>query len=191
MPTLKGLKKFQQQWGGGMKRKHSTTGEELDQNNLYTPFSRSAAEWLSSNQILKSTIYLRHTHYQQAKHQNMHGITHTTAKLPEFLLKLRQAASSDDLEDSICIGQTVRDTLDANGPCPAITFGDNAHFRNVLIDSRRKSVSLIDPFGYGFSTNVKNSIINLYSRDTTGDWSFIEWKVKLQHDGYNCGIWAI
>ena len=25
----------------------------------------------------------------------------------------------------------------------------------------------------------------------TGDRSFIEWKVELQRDGYNCGIWAI
>ena len=99
----------------------------------------------------------------------MHGITHTTATLPELLLKLRQAASSNELEDTACIGQTVRDTLDANGPCAAIVFGDNTHFRNVLIDSRRKSVSLTDPFGYECSASVTNSITNLYSRDMTGD----------------------
>lgn len=81
--------------------------------------------------------------------------------------------------------------MSSDGPCPAIVIGDNTHVRTILITARIKSVSLVDPFGCGFSEQIKAGMMNLYSKDKFGEWSFTERKVKLQHDTYNCSIWAI
>lgn len=89
------------------------------------------------------------------------------------------------------IAQVLRDTLDPTGPCPAIVVGDGMHFRNVLINSRTKTVSLVDPLGSGFFSDVKASIIDLYNKDNTGGWNISEWRVRMQHNSYSCGIWAI
>lgn len=81
--------------------------------------------------------------------------------------------------------------MSTEGPCPAIVIGDGSHFRIVLINASAKSVSLIDPFGHGIPEEVKAGIIDLYKRDKSGRWTFIEWGEKLQYDSCNCGIWAI
>ena len=81
--------------------------------------------------------------------------------------------------------------MSIDGPCPAIVTGDGSHFRVLLTNALAKSVSLIDPFGHGFSQEVKASIIDLYSRDKSGRWTVTERTVKLQYDSCNCGIWAI
>ena len=109
-----------------------------------------------------------HTHYQTAKPHNLFGITHTHAPNEQFIHKLKQAGDVTQLECSTDIEQTLRDTLTTDGPCPAIVVGDGSHFRTVLINAKTKSISLIDPFREGFSTDLKTSIISLYSKDTSG-----------------------
>lgn len=121
----------------------------------------------------------------------LYGLTHTHATNEDFLCKLPQASSTTQLAESTCIAQAMRDAMSREGPCPAISIGDYRHFETVLINAKTKTVSLVDPFGRGFSEDVKVGIIDLYSKDKSGEWSFSEWKVKLQHDSYNCGIWAI
>lgn len=158
---------------------------------MHTSFSRNGTEWLSSSQIERGLLYLLHTTYQQSKHHNAQGPTHLIATDVQLITKVNEASNSNQLEDNVGIAQVLRDTMKTDGPCPAIMFGDNQHFRNVLINSRTKSVSLVDPMGSGFLDNVKASITNLYSKDTTGDWSITEWKVRLQHDSYSCGVWAM
>lgn len=101
-----------------------------------------------------------HAKFQQAKHQNLQGTTHTTAANAQLIAKLREASTGNQLEDVVGIAQVLRDTLDPTGPCPAIVVGDGMHFRNVLINSRTKTVSLVDPLGSGFSSDVKASIID-------------------------------
>ena len=177
-----------QQWGGGTKRSHT---DSYDCSSIYTPFSKTGTEWLSSNQIERGLLYLLHAKFQQAKHQNLQGTTHTTAANAQLIAKLREAGSGNQLEDVVGIAQVLRDTLDPTGPCPAIVVGDGVHFRNVLINSRTKTVSLVDPMGSGFSSDVKASIIDLYNKDNTGGWKISEWRVRMQHDSYSCGIWAI
>ena len=65
----------------------------------------------------------------------------------EFLQWLGKAASSNTLDHSTCIAQTLRDAMSSDGPCPAIVIGDNTHFRTIFINARIKSVSPVDPFG--------------------------------------------
>lgn len=178
------------QCGGGQATGHNGS-PHLDQNENYNPFSRCGTEWLSSNQILKCSLYLLHTQYQDAKHQNIYGLTHKQCSNVEFLSWLGQAASNNKLDPSTCIAQALRDAMSTEGPCPARVIGDNTHFRTVFINARIKSVSLVDPFGQGFSDKITASIKDLYNKDTSGTWSFTEWRVKLQHDTYNCSIWAI
>ena len=103
----------------------------------------------------------------------------------------KHCAGNAQLDNSTCIAQTLRDAMSVDGPCPAVVIGDGSHFRVVLISAPAKSVSLIDPFGHGFPEEVKASIMDLYSRDKSGRWTFTEWRVKLQHDSCNCGTWAI
>ena len=73
------------------------------------------------------------------------------------------------------------------------TFHDRWGCGVILINSysERKSFSVVEPFGSKFSENVKLSMLDFYSKDNTRDWSFTDWKVKLQDDSYSCGIWAI
>ncbi len=87
----------------------------------------------------------------------------------------------------------MRDALSPDGPSPAITFGDNIHWRVMLINARRKHVDFVDPFGTGFLHSVRTSVRKFYQRDNTGTWTFTEWTKRLQPRGdtWNCGIWAI
>ena len=64
-----------QQGGGGAEELRD--GPNPNPNDNYEPFSRCGTEWLDSNQILKCSLYLLHTQYQNAKHQNLYGLTHT------------------------------------------------------------------------------------------------------------------
>ena len=126
-----------------------------------------------------------------AQHQNMWGTTHTIVANTHLIHLLRLAGRNNDLKDTVGTAQLLRDTFDREEPCPAIAIGDDIHFRTILIDSKTKSISLVDPFGSNFSENVKVGMLDFYGKDNTGDWSFTEWKIKLQHDSYSCGIWAI
>ncbi|KAL3155044.1 hypothetical protein ABBQ38_011564 [Trebouxia sp. C0009 RCD-2024] len=189
-PTTVEINRETTQCGGG--HANRLGGERnLDPNDNCEPFSRCGTEWLDSNQILKCSLYLLHTQYQGAKHQNIYGLTHTHSSNEEFLQKLGKAANNRRLDHSTCIAQAMRDAMSVDGPCPAVVVGDDTHFRTVFINARTKSVSLVDPFGHGFSEEIKDGIMDLYSKDKSGTWSFNEWKVELQHDSYNCGVWAI
>jgi len=90
--------------------------------------------------------------YPDAKHQNMAGVTHPVAFVQELLHKVKQANANSPLESSTDISQAMRDALSPDGPSPAITFGDNIHWRVMLISARRKHVDFVDPFGTGFLT---------------------------------------
>ena len=91
---------------------------------MYKAFSRCGTEWLDSNQILVSSLYLLHTQYVNAKHQNMWGITHTAVPNNHLIHQLRLAGRHNDLEDDVGTAQLLRDTFDREGPCPAIVLGD-------------------------------------------------------------------
>ncbi len=160
-------------------------------NDLYTPFSGSGHEWLSNNQILKCVLYMLHMQYPDAKHQNMGGVTHPVPSVQELLHKVKQADGNSPLEYSTDFLQAMRDALSPDGPSPAITRGDNTHWRVMLINARRKHVDFIDPFGTGFLHSVRTSIQNFYERDKTGTWTFTEWTKRLQPRGdtWNCAIW--
>ena len=179
---------------GGGQQPNIPDGElDLGQNNdLYTPFSGSGREWLSNNHITKCVLYMLHMRYPDAKHQNMAGVTHPVAFVQELLHKVKQTNANSPLEYSTDISQAMRDALSPDGPSPAITFGDNIHWRVMLINARRKHVDFVDPFGTGFLRSVKTSIQEFYQRDKTGTWTFTEWTTRLQPRGdtWNCGIWA-
>ena len=106
--------------------------------------------------------------YPDAKHQNMAGVTHPVAFVQELLHKVKQANANSPLESSTDISQAMRDALSPDGPSPAITFGDNIHWRVMLISARRKHVDFVDPFGTGFLRSVKTSVQEFYQRDNTG-----------------------
>ncbi len=170
---------------------HPRLGEDLGPNNdLYTPFSGSGREWLSNNHISKCVLYMLHVRYPDAKHQNTAGVTHP---VQELLHKVKQANTNSPLEYSTDISQAMRDALSPDGPSPAITFGDNIHWRVLLINARRKHVDFVDPFGIGFLGSVRTSVQEFYQRDNTGIWMFTEWtkRLKPRGDTWNCGIWAI
>ena len=182
------------QMGGGTKMCVPNGEPDLGPNNdLYTPFSSNGLDWLSSNHILKCVTYRLHMQYPNAKHQNMGGITHPVPSVDELLHKMRQAGGNSPLEHNTDIAQVMRDTLSPEGPSPAITFGDNIHWRVMLINAKTKHVDLIDPFGTGFLHTVRTGVQNFYKRDKTGTWTFTEWATRLQptEDTWNCGIWAI
>ena len=67
--------------------------------------------------------------------------------MQELLHKVEQANANSPLEYSTDISQAMRDALSPDGPSPAITFGDNIHWRVMLINARRKHVGFVDPFG--------------------------------------------
>ena len=179
------------QKGGGSSSNKAEHDTNPGRNNMYNPFSRCGTEWLDSSQIQLSSLYLLHTQHVNATHQNIWGITYAMATNTHFIHQLRLAGRNNDLKDTVDIAQLLRDTFDREGPCPAIAIGDNIHFRTVLINSKTKSISLVEPFGNNFSEYVKNSMLDFHSKDNTGDWSSTEWKIKLQHDSYSCEIWAI
>ena len=39
-----------------------------------------------------------------------------------------------------------------------------------------------------FFEDLKTSIISLHSKDKPGSWTITEWKKRLQHDSYSCGV---
>ncbi len=131
--------------------------------------------------------------YPDAKHQNMAGVTHPVAAVQELLHKVKQAGANSPLEYSTDVSQAMRDALSPDGPSPAITIGDNIHWRVMLINAKRKHVDFVDPFGTGFLHSVKTSVQRFYQSDNTGTWTFTEWTKRLQPRGdtWNCGIWAI
>ena len=143
--------------------------------------------------ILKCVLYMLHMQYPDAKHQNMAGVTHPVPSVQELLHKVKQADENSPLEYSTDISQAMRDALSPHGPSPAIMFGDNIHWRVMLINARRKHVDFVDPFGTGFLHSVRTSVQQFYQRDNTGTWTFTEWTKRLQPRGdtWNCGIWAI
>ena len=180
---------------GGGQQPHIPDGEpDLGLNHdLYTPFSSSGCEWLSNNHILKCVLYMLHMRYANVKHHNMAGVTHPVACVQEVLHKSKEADENRPLEYSIDISQALRDALSPDGPSPAITIGDNIHWRVMLINARRKHVDFVDPFGTGFLHSVRTSVQQFHQRDNTGTWTFTEWTKRLQPRGdtWNCGIWAI
>jgi len=181
--------------GGGGRQPHTPDGEpDLGPNNdLYTPFSGSGHEWLSNNYILKCVLYMLLMQNPDAKHQNMAGVTRPVPSVQELLHKVKQADGNSPREYSTDISQAVRDASYPDGSGPAITLGDNTHWRVMLINARRKHVDFIDPCGTGFLHSVRTSVQKLYQRDKTGTWTFTEWTQRLQPRGdtWNCGIWAI
>ena len=158
-------------------------------HNLYTPFSGSDIEWLSNNHISNCVPYMR---YPDAKHQNMAGVTHLPC-VQELLRKVKQTGANSPLEYGSDISQAMRDVVSPDGPSPAITFGDNIHWRVMLINARRKHVDFVDPFGAGFLHSVRTSVQDFCKKDNIGTWTFTEWTKRLQPRGdtWNCGIWAI
>ncbi len=180
---------------GGSQQPHIPDGEpDLGPNNdLYTPFSGSSREWLSNNHISNCVLYLLHMRYPDAKHHNMAGVTHPVPSVQELLHKVKQAEANSPLEYSTDISQAMRDALSPDGPSPAITFGDNIHWRVMLINARRKHVDFADCFGAGFLHSVRTSVQVFYKKDNTGTWTFTEWTKRLQPRGdtWNCGLWAI
>lgn len=120
------------QKGGGSKSKKADHDQNTDQNNMYNPFSRCGTEWLDSSQIQLSSLYLLHTQYVHAKHQNMWGATHTTVTNTHLIHQLRLAGRNNDLKDTVGIAQLLRDTFDRKGPCPAIVLGDGVTSRQYL-----------------------------------------------------------
>jgi len=125
--------------------------------------------------------------------EQMRGVTHPVPSVQELLHKVKQPYANSPRGYSTDIPQAVRDTLSPDGPSPAVTFGDNTHWRVMLINARRKHVDFIDPFGMGFLHSVRTSSQKSYKRDKTGTWTFTEWTKRLQPRGdtWNCGIWAI
>jgi len=109
-----------------------------------------------------------HMQYPDAKHQNMGGVTPSVPSVQELLHKVKQAGDNRPLEYSTDISQAMRDTLSPDGLSPATVFGDNTHWRVMLIDARRKHVDFIDPFGTGFLHSVRTSTQNFYTRDESG-----------------------
>ena len=180
---------------GGGQQLHIPDGEpDFGPNNdLYTPFSSSGREWLSSNHILKCVLYMLHMRYPNAKHHNMAGVTHPVACVQELLHKVKQANENSPLDCSTDISQALRDALSLDGPSPTITIRDNIHWRVMLINARRKHVDFVDPFGTGYLHSVRMSVQQFYQWDNTGTWTFTEWTKRLQPRGdtWNCGIWAI
>ena len=137
---------------GGSQRPHIPDGEpDLGPNplDLYTPLSGSGREWLSNIHIL-NVCYVLHIQYPDAKHQNMEGVTHPVPSVQELLHKVKQADENSPLEYNTVISQAMRDALSPDGPSPAITSGDKTHWRVMLINTRRKHVDFVDPFGTGF-----------------------------------------
>lgn len=63
--------------------------------------------------------------------------------------------------------------------------------RTRLMNSRTKAVLLMDPLAYGFSSDVKASIIDLYNKDSTGGRKISECRLRMQNDSYTCNIWAM
>ena len=63
--------------------------------------------------------------HQSARHQNMCGITHTHASNAELIHKLKRASDVVRLDHSTDFEQALRDTMSPDGPCLAITVGDN------------------------------------------------------------------
>ena len=126
------------QKGGGSKSKKADHDQNTDRSNIYNPFSRCGTEWLDSSQIQLSSLYLLHTQYVNAKHQNMWGATHTTVTNTHLIYQLRLlvAGRNHDLKDTVGVAQLLRDTFDRKGPCPAIVLGDGVHFRTILINKR-------------------------------------------------------
>ena len=43
--------------------------DSTDCSSIYTPFSKTGTEWLSSNQIERGLLYLLHAKFQQARHR--------------------------------------------------------------------------------------------------------------------------
>ena len=109
-------------------------------NDLYTPFSGSCREWLSSNHILKCVLYMLHMQHTDAKHQNMAGVTHPVPSVQELLHEVKQADAYGPRKYSTDISQAMRDALSPDGPSPAITIGDDIDGRGMLINARRKHV---------------------------------------------------
>ncbi len=87
------------------------------------------------------------------------------ASVQELLHKVKQADINSPLEYSTDISQAMRDALSPSGPSPAITIGNNIHWRVMLINARRKHVDFVDPFGTGFLRSVKTSVQEVYQRD--------------------------
>jgi len=102
---------------------------------------------------------------------------------PTGVKVFKQINANSSLEYSTDISQAMRDALSPDGPSPAITFGDNIHWRVMLINARKKHVDFVDPFGTGFLRSVKTSIQEFYQRDKTGTWTFTEWTTRLQPRG--------
>ena len=114
-----------------------------------------------------------------------------TAPTEQFLKKLQQAGNGQLLQDSNEAEQVLRETFKINGPSPAFVLGDGLHFTNVMFNAQLKQVSLIDPLGQSFPKKVTDAIMQLCGKGKTGQWKYTAWSIKLQHDGGNCGIWAI
>ena len=105
----------------------------------------------------------------------MAGVAHPVPSVQALLHKVKQAdAHSTD------IFQAMRDALSPDGSSPAVTIGDNIHWKVMLINARRKHVDFVDPFGTGFLHSVRTSVQKGYQRDNTGTWTFTEWSKRLQ-----------
>lgn len=78
-----------------------------------------------------------------------------------------------------------------------LIVGDGVHWRAVIIDSRALRVWLFDPFGGGFAggeaAGLKRAAIRAAERQSAASdkpWVAEVMSLRMQYDGYNCGIWC-
>ena len=110
----------------------------------------------------KVVLYILHMQCPDAKHQNMAGVIHPVSSDQELLHKVIQADANSPLEYSTDISQAMRDTVSPDGPSPAITIGNDVHWRLMLISTRRKHDDFVDLVGTGFLHSVRTSIHKFY-----------------------------
>jgi hypothetical protein len=60
------------------------------------------------------------------------------------------------------------------------------HWRIVIIDSRLKCISFLDPVGDSIESFLSGPLLAAFP-----GWRVESCAVKLQNDGYNCGVWVI
>ena len=190
------LKPDSESIAGGGTPKNSSAGDKPDlgpYNDEYNLFGGKStdSDWLSLKHISDCLELLLHTNYRYACHQPTTGSSHDVCSDRTLQNILDTAAEGRPFRKDTDLPQVIFDTLQADGSCPAIVVGDDEHWRVICIDSRQQQVHYIDPFGSGFLPTIKSALMNFYNKDRAANWDHLEWTHKLQHDGHNCGIWAI
>ena len=165
-----------------------------EDNDLHLHFGgkQDSTDWLSYRQIHQCLELLLHTKYTAARHQPRFGSAHEVCSAETLTGHLNNAAKGLPFVRGTDIPKVIYETLQTNGPSPAIVIGNHVHWTVLCIHAPAKSVIYIDPTGAGFSNDVQQDVKTFYRQhDNTADWQHTQWNRTLQTHSHNCGIWAI